>query len=357
MAPTDPKSTQAKYQLKPVKVLNPKQQLCTIRFSPDGKLLAAGSFEGTIRRWDASTDAFSELPTIAGHHGWVQRIVFHADGQRLFAADSWGQLICWNIAGKDAKQIWSVPDAHDGWIHGLALSLDGKQLVSCGRDRFIRLSSAQDGKDIHRIAHTEDVLAVEFHPGGKSLLSGDLKGVIKEWDVQTGKAGRDFDARGMYLKDRLQDVGGVRCFAFDSAGEAMIAGGSVPKSGGFVQGALEILVFDWKTGKVKKTIKGSADTEGYVFDMVVHPDGFLMAVSSGQPGQGKLFFQKLDEAQPFFALPLPNCHSLSLHPNRMRLVVSATNGNSSGNGRPLGKNKEYPGNDSPLHIFDLPKPK
>ena len=137
---------------------------------------------------------------------------------------------------------------------------------------------------------------------------------------------------------------------------AMIAGGSVSKSGGFVQGALEILVFDWKTGKVKKTIKGSADTEGYVFDMVVHPDGFLMAVSSGQPGQGKLFFQKLDEAQPFFALPLPNCHSLSLHPNRMRLVVSATNGNSSGNGRPLGKNKEYPGNDSPLHIFDLPKP-
>jgi WD40 repeat protein len=351
----DPKNAQPKYQLKTVKVLNPNQQLCMVRFSPDGKQLVAGTFAGSIRRWDASTDSYAEMPAITGHQGWVQRVAFHSDNQRLFSADSWGKLNCWNLEGKEAKVVWSVPDAHDGWIHGLAISPDGKQLATCGRDQTVRLSNSADGKLIHRIAHPLDVLTIAFHPDGKSVLSGDLKGAIRQWDAQSAKPGKEFDARSMYLKDRLQDVGGVRCFAFDRGGETLIAGGSVPKSGGFVQGALEIILFDWKTAQVKKTIKGVADTEGYVYDMVFHPDGFLMAVSSGQPGQGKLFFQKLDEPQAFFALPLPNPHSLALHPNGQRLVVSATNGNSSGNGRQLGKDKEYPGNYSPLHLFDLPK--
>ena len=76
----------------------------------------------------------------------------------------------------------------------------------------------------------------------------------------------------------------------------------------------------------------------------------------GQPGNGKLFFQNLDEAAAFVTMPLPNCHALAVHPFGTRLVVSATNGNSSGNGRPKSKNADYPGNFSPLHVFDFPKP-
>jgi hypothetical protein len=81
----------------------------------------------------------------------------------------------------------------------------------------------------------------------------------------------------------------------------------------------------------------------------------VMAVTSGQPGQGKFLFQRLEDAQPFFlAAGMANCHSLAVHPNGRRLVVSGTNANSSGNGRQLGQNKEYPGNFSPLHVWELP---
>jgi len=357
MAPPDPKNAPARFQLKQLKVVNPGQQLCCVRFSPDGKLLAAGTFEGSIRRWDASMDAYEELPAIAGHQGWVQRIAFHPDSQRLFAADSFGQLACWNIVAKEAKQVWSVKDAHDGWIHSLALSPDGSQLATSGRDRILRFASSGDGKPNHRIAQTEEPLALAFHSDGKALVCGDLKGVVRQWDCQTGKASREFDARSMYLKDRLQDVGGVRCFAFDSTGKIMLAGGSIPKSGGFVQGTMEVIVYDWDSGKIKTTFKGSADTEGYVYDIAFHPVGYFMAVTSGQPGQGKLFFQRLDEAQAFFTLPLANCHALALRPDGARIVVSATNANSSGNGRQIGKGKEYPGNYSPLHVFEFSKTK
>jgi WD40 repeat protein len=355
--PADPKALEAKFKPKPLKVLPNTQQLCSVRFSPDGKLLAGGSFEGTVRRWDFSVDAFAELPPLTGHHGWVQAVAFHPDNKRLFAADSWGQLRCWPAAGKEPNPLWAVAEAHDGWVHGLAVSPDGTRLATCGRNQFARVWSPDDGKRLAEFKHPEDVLSLAFHPDGKSLVTGDHKGVIRQWDLATGKAAREFDARLLYFKDRIQDVGGVRCLGFDAAGGLLFAGGAQPKTGGFVTGMNLILAFDWTTGKVKHTFKGTADNEVYVTDLAWHPDGFLMAVTSGQPGNGKLLFWRPEDAQPFVALPVANAHALALHPNRTRLVVSATNANSAGNGRQLGKNKDYPGNVSPLHVFDLPQPK
>lgn len=353
MAPTDLKALQAKYQPKLLKVLPNTQQLCKIRFSPDGKILAGGSFESVVRRWDFSTEAFAELPVLGGHNGWVQAVEFHQDNKRLFSADTWGQICARPFAEKEAKPLWVVKDAHDGWINSLALSPNGKQLASCGKDRQVRISNCDDGKKEAAYTHPDDVLAVAFHPDGQSLVSGDLKGIIRQWDLKTNKSIREFDAGAMYLKDRIQDVGGVRCFTFAGNGSLMIAGGSQPKSGAFVQGANLVLTFDWRTGKVKHTFKGTTDAEGFVYDIAMHADGFLMGVSSGQPGNGRLFFLQLEAATPFLSLPIPNSHSLAARPGGSLLVVIATNGNSGGNGRNLGKNKEYPGNYSPLHVFKM----
>src|SRR5262249_51642386 len=110
----DSKELQAKYTAKDLKQLRPEQQVGVVRFSPCGKFLAAGTFEGQVLRWDASGDAFNPLPALTGHGGWVQGLAFHPDAKRLFTADSWGQLRAWTYA--DGKVAWSVPQAHDGWI-------------------------------------------------------------------------------------------------------------------------------------------------------------------------------------------------------------------------------------------------
>lgn len=342
----------AKVALKPFKVLPNKQQLCTLRFSRCGKVLAGGTFEGAIARWDASGDSFAPLPPISGHHGWVQSLAFHPDGQRLFAADSWGSVACWEYASATPRAAWKAA-VHDGWIHQLALSGDGALIATAGRDRTVRLLAAADGKPRQTLNSNEDVFSVAFHPGGKHVVSGDLKGLIQVWEVETGKPVRTFDARTMYLKDRIQDVGGVRCLTFSDDGSTIVAGGSKPKSGGFVQGSLLLLFFDWRTGKLSHTIRGAADTEGFVFDAAWHPSGFIMAVTSGQPGNGKLFLQRPADEKPLLVQSgMTNCHALSLHPNGRRLAVSGTNANSAGNGRLL-RNNEYPGNFSPVHVFDL----
>lgn len=349
--PPEPKA--AKYQPKAARPIAIDQQLCSVRLSPDGKVLVAGSFEGTVRRWDTTVSPFAELPALKGHNGWVQCVAFLPDGKRLVSADSWGRLASWPPSEKDARPLWSVADAHDGWIHSLAVSPDGKLVASGGRDRTIRITSSEDGRKLQVLAAGEDVLAVAFYPDGKTLVSGDLKGVIKQWDVLTGKVVRELDAKVMFFRDRIQDVGGVRCLGFNAGGSTLFAGGTQPKTGAFVQGIPLVLGFDWATGKSATVYKGASDAEGFVHDLHWHPDGFLMAVTSGQPGQGKLVFQRPGEAQPFVTQAIPNPHSLTFHGKRV--IVAATNANSSGNGRVKGKGaNDYPGNFSPLHVFELP---
>jgi WD40 repeat protein len=348
----DTKQLQQRYVPKKLKAIDLDQQACMVRFSPDGKVLAAACFDRVVKRLDATTDQFTAMPSITGHDGWVQCLAFHPDGQRAYSADTWGRLLAWPIADQEAKPIWNVATAHDGWVRGLVVAPDGKTVATCGADKRIRIWAADDGKKQAEFSAGEDIYCLHFHPDGKSLVSGDLKGVLKIWDLASGKSAREFDAKAMYLFERLQDIGGVRCLAFDKDGTTLACGGSQPKGGGFVEGTLLILLFDWTTGKVKETIKFGAAPDGFVKDLHLHADGFVMGVSSGQPGNGKLFFINPGDKEPFFMTAMPNCHSLALHPNGSRLAVSATNANSAGNGRPLNANKEYPGNFTPIHIWN-----
>ena len=79
-----------------------------------------------------------------------------------------------------------------------------------------------------------------------------------------------------------------------------------------------------------------------------------MAVTSGTPGQGQVVFQRPDDEKPFFTTTkLSNCHSIHLHEPTGRFAVVATNRGSNGNGRRLGKDGEYEGNNSPIHLFQF----
>jgi WD40 repeat protein len=355
MSPDGIKELLTRYEPRPGPVLKPDRQMCTVRFSPCGTMLAAGGTDATIRRWKLAGDRVEELPALCGHGAWVQTIAFDPDGARLFSADSWGKVCCWPVSEPEPEPCWVIEAAHDGWIRDLAVSPDGTLVATCGRDRRVCVWSADLGKKQQEFTgHGEDCFAVAFHPDGKSLVSGDLKGLIKQWDVGSGRTVRDLDAGVFFKLDRLQDVGGLRRLRFDKPGQLLACAGSRPKNGSSFLGTPTILLFDWDSGKVIHTLKVGNDLDGFAFDVVWHPDGFLMAVTSGNPGTGKFFFMRPGDKEPFFLhAKMANCHALDAHPDGRRLIVSATNANSNGNGRQIGKAKEYPGNWSPLHFWEL----
>src|SRR5262249_37933576 len=142
------------------------------------------------------------------------------------------------------KPLWSLSQAHDGWIRRVAVSSEGKTLATCGADGRVRLWSPDKGEKLQDRAHGTDVLSLCFAPDGKSVGYGDLKGEIQRRETATGKKVQVWIAKQMYRLDRIQDVGGVRCLAFDPSGTTLAAGGSQPTSGGFVQGAAALVYFE-----------------------------------------------------------------------------------------------------------------
>lgn len=335
------------------KPIAPPAQVTRVRFSPDGKHLAAACFDGKLRRWDVTGKEPAELPAFGNHNGWVTALAFGA--KALYTADSWGRLSAWDTSAKEAKLLWTVEDAHDGWLRSLALSPDGSRLATGGKDGFVRLWSAE-GKKLHKIDVKSDLLSVCFAPGDKGTFAGDLFGKIRRFDLTYSEQSTTIEVKEFYKLDRIQDVGGVKCLLVSGDGKTLFAGGAVPRTGGFVQCVPLLVAFDLATGKRVGQYKGANDNEGYVTDLAWHPCGFVIFTTSGQPGQGKFHFWKPGAAKTLFAGgKLPNCHSVALHPDGDKIAVSATNANSSGNGRVKGKGGEYPQNNSPIQLWSVPE--
>lgn len=341
-------------QPKEIANLKLDRQVTIVRYSPCAKYLIAGGFESVIYRWDATIKDMPAMPLLTGHGGWVTSLAFSSDQKHLFSVDSWGQLRAWNYPETNPKCIWFVKEAHDGWVRDVVVSPDGKTLATCGKDQKVRLWSTKDGKKLREWDdHHEDVFCVAFHPNGQTLISGNLKGKLKQHHVGTGKLERELDASVLYKEHRLQDVGGARVLRFDAKGEILACAGTTPKNGANVQGMPTILLFDWKSGKVKHEVKIGATSDAFVYDLHLHPEGYIIAVTSGNPGVGKLAMIRPGEEKPFFLhTKILNCHSLAMHPDGKRFVVSGTNRGSNGNGRRL-KDGEYLGNNSPLHVFEI----
>jgi WD40 repeat protein len=342
------------FEPKPLKVIETKRQMSIVRFSPCGKLLLAGGCDGLVHRWDVSGDKPVELPAVDGHGGWVCGLAFHPqDKSTVFTADSWGQARAWTYAAEKAQPKWKVENAHDGWVRDLAVSRDGKLVATCGMDRHACVWAAADGKKLHGFAHSEDLFSVAIHPDTKSVVAGDLKGNVLQWDLASGKQARTFDAKVLYKLDRLQDCGGVWRLLFDEKGATLAAAGCKPSSGATVQGIPTVLLFDWASGNQKTSLALGENIDAFTHDLAFHPADFLMAVTSGQPGRGKVVFWRPGEPKAFYeSNKIENCHSIALHPDGRRLAVSGTSRGSNGNGRVL-KNGQYVGNTSPIHLFQF----
>jgi WD40 repeat protein len=124
----------------------------SVAFSPDGKQVASGSLDQTVRLWDAVTGA--ALQTLKGYSDSVNSVAFSPYG-----------------------------------VYSVAFSPDGKQVASGSRDQTVRLWDAVTGAALQTLeGHLGPVSSVAFSPDGKQVASGSDDQTVRLWDAVTGAA-------------------------------------------------------------------------------------------------------------------------------------------------------------------------
>jgi WD40 repeat protein/serine/threonine protein kinase len=151
-----------------------------VAFSPDGRCLAAGSFEGTVTIWDLATN---QRRLLEGHAGQVWAVVFSPDGRSVASAGEDGTVISWDRS-HNQKTVFSRPGVP---VEDVAYSPDGTRLASAHKDQSVRVWDARTGRELLNVTgHQTDVLAVAFSPDGRYLATGGEDGTVRIWDAATG---------------------------------------------------------------------------------------------------------------------------------------------------------------------------
>jgi WD40 repeat protein len=197
-----------------------------VRFSPDGKTIACGSWNKTIFLWDVATGrllrswqahngrsfhgAFSPNSKLLASSGWEDRsirlweaetgrelhefakgisemsaVAFSPDGKLLAAGGKNGLIYLWDVTtGKETKRL----AGHDGFVKAVVFSKDGRTLFSASYDETVRIWDVNSAKEIHSPGkHPQLIYGISLSPDEKVLASAGNDGVVRFWDTSTGK--------------------------------------------------------------------------------------------------------------------------------------------------------------------------
>jgi RNA polymerase sigma factor (sigma-70 family) len=260
----------------------------SLAFTVDGKTLVSGGRDSVIRLWDAATG--EERSPAAGYDGPVWWLAVSPDGKTLAYS---GQDIClWDLAaGREAGTLqgnhWSFAFSADGKTLAGGIGENTVNVWDMSSRRIVRrleTDPKQDGLEV--VAYYR----VAFSPDGKMLASsgrgllrpGKAEGVIRLWDVASGKEGRRLECKAG--EEFFTVEGGL---AFSPDGRTLAASG---RAGGY--GSM-VWLWDVRTGKeltaLMATLNGRPEDKlaGPAFfepRVVFSPDGRLLAMQRGEKG-------------------------------------------------------------------------
>ncbi|MFX1507393.1 MAG: hypothetical protein ACFFDC_15025, partial [Promethearchaeota archaeon] len=243
-------------------------QVNSVKFSPDGKILASAGSDAAIKLWNLSFGQEIEVSPFR-HSNKITSLVFSPDGQSIIATDQDGSIVFWNSSSRQVIQNYtSITSGY--FISPLAISPTGDQLalrgvtflrlidISFGESFYLNLTSevtlpygsgptcmvfapnapilvsghsagnfplkiwnSSSGVLIENLPQEDSVYAVDFSPDGQLLASGGRDGKITLWDMNSRENIRNYNGDGGIVNDVAFSPDG-KILASCSAGETTI---------------------------------------------------------------------------------------------------------------------------------------
>lgn len=290
-------------QTKPLAVLERKltghtEWVTSVVVSPDGKWVASGSHDKTVKIWDLENGECQE--TLNGHTGVVYCVAIAPDGVQILSG-----------AGDRTIRLWrthsdSSPDILSGHIDGVRCIrfLPQKQVVSCGtdKDKTVKLWDTTSGECLATLAgHKLAILYVAVDGTGQKVISASSDKTLRLWSLKSRKclavlAGHSAAVQsvqitpdGLFAVSSSADktlkvwdlearicVGTLEGHQSDVHSVAISPSGTFIASAGVLDGTVRI--WDWKSGACLQVIKNYRGW--YPISVAFSPDGSRLVVGA-----------------------------------------------------------------------------
>jgi tricorn protease-like protein len=313
-APTTTPHPAALESMKPVLTLTGhRDNLYSVCYSPDGRLIVTTSDDHSLMVWDAATGR--PLRTLQGHSQGVFGVAISRDGTQVASCSGErgsaekparpGEVKLWELdTGREQASL----QGHAGIVYRVAFRCDGKQLATAGDDHVIKVWDIASRSEILALrGHTAPVYDVAFSSDGKQLISasGDYfnskaAGEAKLWDATTGQEIRAF--KGHH--------GPVYSAAFSPDGKQLAT----------ASGDRTVKLWDVATGKELTTLSGHTNAAYYV---AFSPDGRCLA-SAGPDHTIRIWDLTLTAFPVAFSGDPKGLFSVAYSPDGKRLVTGGS---------------------------------